>query len=95
MNELTNPYSVEHQQFTGDEKNLFRAVAYIGATDFLFIKGIRPLNGTVTITQNLLWHKLCDSLRKAGIVDLSQQRDFEDFLMNMKVVDGRKKGTKK
>lgn len=88
---FNSPYQVDHQNFSGDEKNVCRAPATIGMEDYNFIRAIRPATGTVNTTQTLLWKKLCDALKSAGITDISSQQDFEDFVMNVKLVDGRRK----
>lgn len=87
---FTNPYSVPVQNFSGDDKNVTRAPATFDVRDYNFIRSIRPVNGTVNTTQCILWKRLCDALRAAGIVDLTSQREFEDFVMNLQIKDGRK-----
>lgn len=86
-----SPYQVENQTFSGDEKNVCRAPATIGMEDYNFIRAIRPSTGTVNTTQTILWKKLCDALKLVGITDISSQHEFEEFVVNMKIVDGRKK----
>ena len=86
-----SPYDVEHQNFSGDDKNVCRAPATIGKDDYNFIRCIRPVSGTVNTTQTILWKKLCDALKLAGITDVSNQREFEEFVVNFKILDGRQK----
>ena len=90
MTPFNSPYTVDHQSFSGDEKNVCRAPATIGKDDYNFVRSIRPANGTVNTTQTIMWKKLCDALKLAGITDISSQRDFEEFIVNLRVVDGRK-----
>ena len=87
---FTNPYEVENQSFSGPDKNLCRAPASIGVDDYSFIRSIRPITGTVNTTQNILWFKLCVALKSAGIVDVSHQAEFEDFVANLQIKDNRK-----
>ena len=96
MNEFTNPYHVDKPYFDGPNKNLTRAPASLGVADHLFLKSIRPQNGTINTTQNILFFKLCEALRAVGITDLSKQKDFEEFVGSVVITDGRKKkkGTK-
>ena len=86
-----SPYSVDHQSFSGDDKNVCRAPATIGVEDYNFIRSIRPISGTVNTTQTILWKRLCDALKLAGITDVSSQRDFEEFVVNLQITDGREK----
>lgn len=88
---FNSPYQVDHQNFSGNEKNVCRAPATIGMEDYNFIRAIRPSTGTVNTTQTILWKKLCDALKLVGITDISSQHEFEEFVVNMKIVDGRKK----
>ena len=86
-----NPYEQTRQIFSGDAKNVCRAPATIGVEDYNFIRSIRPSTGTVNTTQNILWCKLCQALRSAGITDVIHQKDFEEFVTNMQITDGRGK----
>lgn len=85
-----SPYCVENQIFSGDDKNVCRAPATIGVDDYNFIRCIRPVTGTVNTTQTILWKRLCDALKLAGITDVSNQKEFEEFVVNLKIMDGRK-----
>lgn len=89
MNEFKNPYAVPFQSFNGADKNLYRAPASIGKTDYEFIRGIRPSTGTVNTTQNLLWYKLVKALKSHGITSITNQSDFESFVANCIITDGR------
>jgi hypothetical protein len=84
-----NPYKVPYQSFNGEDKNLYRAPASIGKADYEFIRGIRPSTGTVNTTQNLLWSKLVTALKKHGITSITNQSEFESFVANCLVTDGR------
>lgn len=86
-----NPYKVPYQSFNGPDKNLYRAPASIGKSDYEFIRGIRPATGTVNTTQNLLWSKLVTALKKHGITNLTNQSEFESFVANCIITDGRDK----
>lgn len=84
-----NPYKVPYQSFNGPDKNLYRAPASIGKSDYEFIRGIRPATGTVNTTQNLLWSKLVIALKKHGINSITNQSEFESFVANCIITDGR------
>ncbi len=84
-----NPYLVDKPSFAGVGKNLCRAPASIGVDDYNLIRSIRPTNGTIITTQNILWKKLCDMLRDRGITDFSRHKDFEELVANLQLVDGR------
>lgn len=84
-----NPYKVPFQSFNGPDKNLYRAPASIGKSDYEFIRGIRPATGTVNTTQNLLWSKLVTALKKHGITSITNQSEFESFVANCIITDGR------
>ena len=89
MKTFTNPYIKEVPAFNGPGKNLYRAPASIDLTDYEFIKSLRPNTGTIIITQNLLWQKLCTTLRQYGITDFTKRSDFEQFVANCTITDGR------
>src|SRR6478736_1592256 len=86
-----NPYKVPFQSFNGEDKNLYRAPASIGKSDYEFIRGIRPATGTVNTTQNLLWSKLVIALKRHGINSITNQSEFESFVANCVITDGRNK----
>lgn len=53
----------------------------IATEDFEFIRSIRSgLQGTTTVTANLLWSKLVKALKERGITSYVEFRQFEDFL---------------
>ena len=89
MKTFTNPYLKDAPAFNGPGKNLYRAPASIDLTDYEFIKSLRPNTGTVIIVQNLLWSKLCSTLRQHGITDFTKRSDFESFVANCTITDGR------
>jgi len=87
--QFKNPYEVDYQSFAGPDKNVSRAPASIGSTDYDFIRGIRPNSGTVNTTQCLLWYKLVQLLKKHGITDITKKSEFESLVANLVLVDGR------
>ena len=89
MKTFVNPYLKEVPAFNGPGKNLYRAPAPIDLTDYEFIRSLRPNTGTVIIVQNLLWSKLCATLRQHGITDFTKRSDFESFVANCTITDGR------
>lgn len=53
----------------------------IATEDFEFIRSIRSgLQGTTTVTANLLWSKLVKALKDRGITSYVEFKQFEDFL---------------
>lgn len=90
MNEkFINPYEKEYQSFGGADKNLCRAPASIDMEDYMFIRGIRPTNGTINVTQCILWSKLVKILKENGITDITKTNEFESLVANLVFVDGR------
>jgi hypothetical protein len=91
MNEpqFVNPYLKPYQSFEGPDKNLYRAPASIDKDDYEFIRGIRPTSGTVQIVQAILWSKTVKLLKEYGITDITKKSEFESFIANIVVSDGR------
>lgn len=58
------------------------------ATDYRFIQGIRPKQGTVTTTMSLLWKQLCYELRIRGIATWEDGgiEQFEKFMQHFRIV---------
>jgi hypothetical protein len=50
--------------------------------EYNFIKLIRPMQGTMAITVNTLFHKLCVELKRRNIVDITSRKQFEHFVAN-------------
>lgn len=89
MKPFTNPYLKDIPAFNGPGKNLYRAPASIDINDYEFIKSLRPNTGTIITTQNILWFKLCQALKSYGITDFTHRTDFEQFVANCNITDGR------
>lgn len=87
--QFINPYLKPYQSFEGPDKNLYRAPASIDKDDYEFIRGIRPTSGTVQIVQALLWSKTVKLLKEYGITDITKKSEFESFIANIVVSDGR------
>jgi hypothetical protein len=66
--------------------------SHILPADYDFIRCIRPTTGTVRITVNLMWKALVESLKSYGITDITSKSEFESFVANLKIVDGRDTG---
>jgi hypothetical protein len=97
MNEakFINPYLKPYQSFDGPDKNLYRAPASIDKDDYEFIRGIRPTSGTVQIVQAILWSRTVKLLKENGITDISKKSEFESFIANIVVSDGRPDGVRR
>ena len=84
MNEkFKNPYA------DCDENEVSRLNANISTEDFNFVRRIRVDKGTIQTTINILWSKLVNELKQRGITDFSREADYEDFLVNIRLVDER------
>jgi hypothetical protein len=77
MTHFTNPYK--------NLPNLTRLQTYIDKADHDFIKSIHPDKGTLEITANTLWFKLCKALKKAKINQLSEHDKFEHFISSFEI----------
>lgn len=97
MNEpqFVNPYLKPFQSFDGPDKNLYRAPASIDKDDYEFIRGIRPTSGTVQIVQAILWSKTVKLLKENGITDITKKSEFESFIANIVLSDGRGDGIRR
>jgi hypothetical protein len=87
--QFINPYLKPYQSFEGPDKNLYRAPASIDKNDYEFIRGIRPTSGTVQTVQAILWSKLVTLLKQNGITDITKKSEFESFVANITLTDGR------
>lgn len=59
----------------------------IGTADNNLIRAIRPRQGTLQITAQHLWNKLCNELRKRNITGFDSVDEFEQFLTTSVLVD--------
>ncbi len=59
----------------------------IGVADNNLIRAIRPRQGTLQITAQHLWSKLCNELRKRQITGFDSVDEFEQFLTTSILVD--------
>lgn len=65
-----------------------RLTTDISTIDYTLVKCTRVGLGTITITINILWKKLCDELRQRGITDATHTEEYEQFITNLKLVPG-------
>ncbi len=73
-----NPYKdCDYYSHTGS-----RITADLDKEDFNFIRALRPRDGTLQTTVNLLWQKLVEELKSRGIVPYSEanRKAFEEFV---------------
>jgi len=61
--------------------------AEFDSNDYNLIKGIRPKQGTVTITMSLLWKQLCYELRQRGITNWETDcKSFLEFMRGFRII---------
>ena len=89
MNVFKNPY---HDLNIKDSKVATRLQTYIPIEDFTYIfRDLHPGHGSVTTVMNILFFKMCEALRKNGIVDHATQRlEFEKFLVECELTVKKK-----
>ena len=83
MTTFKNPYAHLSTSETA------QAVIRYPKGDSQFLKLIRPQTGTITGVLGLLLQKLCHELRTREITDVSKCAEFEHFIANCVITDGR------
>lgn len=80
MTKLTNPYAREKVTRT--------LMVDVSEADYYLIKNLRPEQGTMSGVLGTLWKKLCDQLREMDYCDYTSKREFEEFVVNCRIVEG-------
>lgn len=91
-NKFLNPYVTELElaKFCRQPPpTQFAINFYISKADYDLLKTTRVQTGTLSITGSTLLNKLCNELRKLNITDISRVDDFESFVANCNITDGR------
>ena len=83
MNEPTIPKFTD--PYKGREQTT-RIQSNIDPVDYNFIRSIRPSNGTIITTVNILWSKLVTTLKQHGITQYSDVNKYEHFVLNCTLV---------
>lgn len=83
---FTNPYREDTKSSNTD---LRMTSVFISREDYDFIRSLRPTTGTTRTVISLLWQKLTTALKEHGITDYTSKADFESFVANCRIIDGR------
>lgn len=78
---FVNPYDTSPPD--PEEKRIHTEVS---RADYLFIKLLRPDQGTIKNVIGLLWKQLCYELRNRGITDNTSCAEFERIVANCRIV---------
>lgn len=78
---FVNPYDTNPPD--PEEKRIHTEVS---RADYLFIKLLRPDQGTIKNVIGLLWKQLCYELRQRGITDNTSCTEFERIVANCRIV---------
>jgi hypothetical protein len=78
---FVNPYDTSPPD--PEEKRIHTEVS---RADYLFIKLLRPDQGTIKNVIGLLWKQLCYELRQRGITDNTSCAEFERIVANCRIV---------
>ena len=85
--EIPNPYT--EKAYGG---KLQRMQGFIGEDDYKFIVRVSDSTGCVRAVVSQFWLKLVTTLKKHGITDYTKANEFVDFIINMRIEDGRNSG---
>lgn len=87
MTNTEEPKSKFESPYKGQELAESHIQIMIGNADNNLIRSIRPRQGTLQTTVQILWNKLANELRKRNIIDGSSVDEFESFLTNSVLID--------
>lgn len=67
-------------------RDLKRMIFEVSASDFMFIRLVRPANSTLSGVNGTMWKKLVETLKQRNIDDATRVTEFEHFVTTSRLV---------